>query len=381
MRQPHHIRAILFLAVAGALAAWASAVFLAQREPEPIVPSDGLTRTGRLSDYFDGIRGGSGDSEVFFFDGDEPGATMLVLGATHGNESAGFITAVVLTENARVRKGRLIVIPRANASGLTVTDPLEGTPTTFGIPTAWGERRFRFGSRGTNPLDQWPDPVVYLHHPSGQQLSGHEARNLNRAYPGRPDGSYMERIAFAIMELIRNEHVDIAVDLHEAAPEIPIINAVVVHEKGKDMGANAVLDLEFEGLQYSLEISPPNFRGLSHREWGDASDVYPFLMETSNPIQGRLRGPTTEALIVDGIDQRYAEAEALGRMRITYRADGGEPLKRRVGRHLQGLHAIMSAYAFDIPDNAIEVDGIPGYTDLMEHGVGAYLNQPQSSTQ
>lgn len=52
------------------------------------------------------------------------------------------------------------------------------------------------GSRASNPVDQWPDPDVYVHAASGQQLSGSETRNINRAYPGRPDGNPTEQAAF-----------------------------------------------------------------------------------------------------------------------------------------------------------------------------------------
>ncbi|HAZ20721.1 MAG TPA: succinylglutamate desuccinylase, partial [Clostridiales bacterium] len=59
----------------------------------------------------------------------------------------------------------------------------------------------------------------YIHAGSGQQLSGSETRNLNRCYPGRPDGNLMEKTAYAIVQLIKNEGVDLTFDLHESSPE------------------------------------------------------------------------------------------------------------------------------------------------------------------
>lgn len=41
----------------------------------------------------------------------------------------------------------------------------------FTIETPNGERWFRFGSRATNPIHQWPDPEIYVHASSGQRLS------------------------------------------------------------------------------------------------------------------------------------------------------------------------------------------------------------------
>ncbi len=110
-------------------------------------------------------------------------------GGTHSDEQAGYLAAVVLVETARLSAGRLIVIPRANASGFTYNVPQEGHPQRFEIATPRGPRSFTFGARATNPVHQWPDPQVYTHRGSGQALSGPETRNLNRAYPGRADGS------------------------------------------------------------------------------------------------------------------------------------------------------------------------------------------------
>jgi hypothetical protein len=331
-----------------------------------------LTRIGKLSDYFDGIRGTNGDVDVYFFESGNPGATVLLLGGTHANESSGFITAAVVLENITVTGGRMIVVPQACGSGFTSTDPLEGCPQHFSIATASGMRTFRYGARGGNPIDEWPAPLIYRHYPSGQQLSNKESRNLNRAYPGRPDGSFTEQVGYAFMQLIQRENVDIGFDLHEAAPEIPIINAIVTHEKGKEIAATAVFNLEFEDLQYSLEISPKNFRGLSHREWGDSTHAFPFLMETSNPIQGRMRGATSEQLILDGNDKFYHEAAQLGTVRITYNLDG-ENLSRRVARHLQGIRRLVEAYNEQFPENAVTIENLPEYEAVVNGGVGAFL--------
>jgi hypothetical protein len=368
----HHVRALGLLLCAAVVCGVAGAEFVAMWSPDLLRPSPALTSMDSLSRYCPSLRGTRADARVFVFRGTRSGPTFLLLGGTHPNEPAGFIAATVALENVAMQAGCLIVVPQACANGFTCTDPLEGSPQTFSLSTGSGTRTFRFGGRAANVVDQWPDPLVYLHYPSGQQLSGNETRNLNRSYPGRPDGSLTEQTAFAIVALIRQQHVDVAVDLHEAAPEIPIINAIVTHEKGRDLAANAVLNLEFEDLQYALELSPQNFRGLSHREWGDNTPVIPFLMETSNPIQGRLRGETSEKLLVEGKDPWYFIAAHLGTMRITY-DDAGESLSRRVGRHLEGFRALIDVYNEQHPDSPLVLDGMPRYTELLEHGVGHFL--------
>ena len=375
MIQRHRISSIAILLVIGTLGIMASLSFQSMKAEETLFPAKSLTKKGRLSDYFNGIKGTRGDSEVFIFDSGQPGATVFLAGGTHPNEPAGYMAAVLVLENAGVENGRLIVVPRMNNSAFTANDPMEGYPQHFTLQTRSGKREFRFGSRATNPLDQWPDPLVYTHFPSGQQFSGNESRNLNRAYPGRPDGSFTEKIAYAIIQLIVQEKVDVAFDLHEAAPEIPIINAIVYHEKCEDITMSAVLELEMtmEEAKYAPELSPKNFHGLSHREWGDHTDAAPFLMETSSPVQGRLRGRTNEDLILSGQSDNYLAAKETGALRIDYREEG-ESLDHRVGRHISGFKAILSAYNEMHPDKTISISGLPDYPDIMEYSLGNYLN-------
>ena len=159
--------------------------FINTRKPDKILPSSGLTKRIKLSNYFEGIKASNGDTDIYLFDSGKPGANVLLLGGTHPNEPAGFIAAVTLIENISVEVGKVFIIPQACLSGFSYTDPMEGCPQSFVIKTKSGDRKFRFGSRVSSPLDQWPDPLVYSQYPSGQKLSGIETRNLNRAYPGR----------------------------------------------------------------------------------------------------------------------------------------------------------------------------------------------------
>ncbi len=371
----HHISALVIAVLALASGITAALDFRKMHEPEPLYPGAGLTSKRMLSEYFEGIRGTNGDTEVYFFDSGKPGATVFLAGGTHPNEPAGYIASVVLLENLIPEKGRVIIIPRLNNSGFTCNDPMEAFPREFYIKTENGKRRFRFGSRGSNPLDQWPDPLVYTHRQSGQRYSGFDSRNLNRCYPGDPKGSFTEKVAYAVVRLIREEQVDLAFDLHEAAPEIPIINAIVYHERAEEIALYSILELEMEGLHYSPELSPKNFHGLSHREWGDYTDVYAFLMETSSPVQGRLRGKTDAKLVVKGISPNYLEAAGTGALRIEYREEG-EPLRLRAGRHVAGFMAILNSYNLLHPDKPVEVSGLPTYQELFDRGLGAYLSPP-----
>lgn len=367
-----HIISLIILLCAIAVGTVAAIDFKKMHEDETLYPSSGLTKTGHLSDYFEGIKGTTGDSKVYFYDSGVKGATVFLAGGTHPNEPAGYMASIVILENIKVDKGRVIIVPRLNRSAFTCDDPMEGFTNHFDIKTKSGVRRFRVGSRGSNPLDQWPDPLIYTHPQSGQQYSGAENRNLNRCYPGRADGEFTEQVAYAVVQLLNKEKVDIAFDLHEAAPEIPIVNVLVYHEKGEDISMGAILDLEMSDLKFSPELSPKNFHGLSHREWGDTTAAFPFLMETSNPLQGRLRGKTDIDLLVTGVSKNYATAKASGALKIAYE-EPGEDLEKRIGRHISGFEAVLRSYNELFPENSVEVSGLPTFEEIREKKVGAYL--------
>ena len=346
--------------------------FRRMNEVEPIRKGPGVTQIKQLSDYFAGLKGTSGDTAVYVMDSGKPGGTALLLGGTHPNEPSGLLSAVLLIENAKPAKGRMIIIPRANNSGFTHTDYTEGAPQRFHLKAASGERWFRFGSRATNPTDQWPDPDIYVHASSGQKLSGSETRNLNRAYPGRPDGTLTEKVAYGIVQLIRAEKVNLAIDLHEASPEYPVINAIVAHERAMPFAAEATIGLQMDGMKIALEPSPKTLRGLSHREWGDATDTLAILMETANPAQGRLRGATNEQLVLTGKDAMYERAAKLNRLFVPYDAKG-QPIDLRVARHVTAINEFLSVMSRKMPQQAVVLTKVPSYSEMTKKGIGTYL--------
>lgn len=363
----------VLIVVAFVVAGIVAPSFLAMRKPDALKPGTGVSKTTQLSAYFPALAGTPGDTPVYILEGAAPGGCMLVLGGTHGDEPAGYLTAVMLVERAKLQTGRLIVIPRANASGFTHNVPQEAHPNRFTLVTPHGPRTFTFGARVTNPAHQWPDPQVYTHAASGQTLSGLETRNLNRAYPGRPNGTLTERIAFGIVELIRHEKVDLAIDLHEAAPEYPVVNTIVAHERASDLAALVNMNLQSAGVAIGLEASPKKLHGLSHREWGDATSALAVLMESTHPAMGRLRGRTSAELVTDGKDKYYVLASDRHRLSVPF-ADTGWPLPVRVGRHLAGVCEFARNLGELVPEKKIEVTNLPDYASVVKDGVGAFLN-------
>lgn len=354
----------------------AGRAFSDSKEIDPVYPVPGFEMK-MLSDYFEGLKGGPMDTPVYVQEGEEPGGSVLILGGTHPNEPSGYMSAVLFIENAHVKKGRLFVIPFGNISGFTNTLAQEASPSWIHFTTQGGETRtFRYGSRDTNPTVMWPIPDIYIHKASGQELAGNESKNLNRAYPGDPNGTPTEKLAYGIMELLRKEDITLAFDLHEASPEYPVVEAIVAHENSMELAAVAAMELMGLGVDMRLEPSPKNLRGLSHREWGDGTKTLPILMETANPSQGRLRGRTDEALVLDGKDKAYIKSAGLGRLFVPY-DENGKPIEQRVARHVASMVIFADTLEMFEPEKAVTIENIPSYDDLNANGVGYYLASPR----
>jgi len=363
----------VILLVLVSLAVFISALsFREQHKIEPIVPGPGVTGIKYLSDYFSGLKGTAGDSAVYVLDSGKPGGTMIVMGGTHPTEPATLIASTLLIENAVVTQGKLLVVPHSNQSGFTWTEPGQGHAPFINIKTDFGERYFRFGARGTNPIHQWPDPDLYLHYPSGQRLAADEIRNLNRGHPGDPNGRLTQKVCYAFSRMIMMEGADIIIDQHEAPPEKPLVDAMCVHQRAIDLATFVAMELDFIGIPMRLEISPIGLHGFSHRELGDHTDVFAILTETSNPSQGAVRGRTDARLVLEGKDAMYDNLLAGGKLKIRY-TDRLVKLEHRVGRDLETVNQFAITYSEEYPDRMIEITNVPSLLDLERNGIGKYL--------
>ncbi len=342
----------------------------------PVVAGPGVTRVLRLSEFLPSLKGTAGDTNVYVLEGREPGGAALFMAGTHPNEPAGIIAAMIIIENATVEKGTVYVIPTLNVSASRETRPGDGYPLYFDIPTPWGEKRFRMGNRDASPLDQWPDPDVYIHYPEKQLLSFLDIRNTNRTWPGRPNGLLMERVTYAAMELIRKNQVGLAVDLHGAETMFPVTNCIVAPEKAAKIATMVSMTVKaVEGFDNHVEPSPQNFRGLSHREIGDYSDALPFLLEAPIPFLDQPTGPKTVKLMLDGKDPFLLKLAASKKLFVPY-DENGWPLDKRVGQHASVLLELLRQYSKKFPEQAIRVSGLPRYADIVQKGAGAWFHDP-----
>jgi predicted deacylase len=373
-------RKIGIAALGAVLAVAAGLSFAASRHlREPVVPSPSLARVAKLSEYFAGVKGSVNDVNVYILEGKEPGGAVLVLGGTHPEEPGGRLAAWILAENAVLAKGRLFVILSANRSASTVTRLGGAYPPDFTIPTAWGGQRFRMGDRWANPLDQWPDPEVYIHYPTRQELAYMDIRNLNRAFPGRPNGTLTEKTCYAICELIRREKIDIEIDLHEAELQYPVISTIVAHERGADLAAlTSMMISSDEGFPIGVESSPRALRGLSHREIGDHTGAISLLIEAPEPFLDATRGRTDRELLLTGRDEFIVRAGKRGLL-FEKIDENGWPIDVRVGRHCSTVLRILEVWSGDHPKRAVIVSGVPKYAGVIKNGVGAYLKDPKTA--
>ncbi len=380
MEKKARIRKLAFGVLGLALFASSGISFYESRHlREPVVMGPGVTGVKKLGEYFDPIKGTANDCNLYFLEGKKPGATLMILGGTHPEEPAGRLAAWIMAENAEMMQGRLILVLSASRSASTVTRVSGAYPPDFTIPTAWGGQKFRMGDRWSNPLDQWPDPEVYIHYPSGQSLAYVDIRNLNRAWPGRANGTLTEKTCYAFIEMIRREGVDILVDLHEAELQYPVISTIVAHERGRELATITSMMLsDNEGFTIGTEFSPKNLHGLSHREVGDFSNAISLLVEAPEPFLDATRGRTGAALLLSGKDEFVMKAGKHGLLFEKIDSNGW-PIDVRVGRHTSTVMQIMESWTADHPERGLICRNVPRYAEVREKGTGHYLIDPSKS--
>ncbi|MBS3788666.1 succinylglutamate desuccinylase/aspartoacylase family protein [Candidatus Bipolaricaulota bacterium] len=316
-----------------------------------IRPGYGVNDIKWLSDYFQPLHDTPGDSKVYVLQGEDPSGKALILGGTHSNEAAGILTAILLVEQSNVSVGTLYVVPHANNSASSYTDPRYEVPEWLEFSGNSGERTFRYGARYTNSEHQTGDPDNFIH-PSGREFPGSEARNLNRVHPGKPDGTLTQRISYSLFELVKEEKVDVIIDMHEAGPQSRLSNTLVAHPGSLDIAAMAKINLEMNGLDIKLEKSRPKekFPGLSHREFGDHTDAYPFLTETKNPGQ-------TEGKDLDRVYK-----------------DPKNPIEERVKIQLKLIQEIISSYnSYNSSGKQLKYEMSFSFAELLEKGIDSVL--------
>lgn len=135
----------------------------------------GVKYMGTVHENYSIMNGNELQTPVHFIKGKEKGPKIFIIGGIHGNEIAG-IEAAEKIKNLKIKKGRIILISRANIEACK--------------------------NRERNPY--------YM-------------QDLNRNFPGKDNGTDTEKLAYEIYSLIKKEKPDIVLDLHEWESDSPAV--------------------------------------------------------------------------------------------------------------------------------------------------------------
>ena len=116
------------------------------------------------------------ETTVYKFTSNVPGKRCAIVGGIHGDEVAGWKAALQLKER-RDFIGEVLIIPQASIYAC--------------------KREERYPGRG-------------------EAINGITYKDLNRNFPGKPDGNITQQIAYAISETVDDFNPDVIVDLHES---------------------------------------------------------------------------------------------------------------------------------------------------------------------
>jgi hypothetical protein len=137
------------------------------------------------------------ETPVYVIKTDYKKPAIMIVAGIHGNEKAGIKAAEYLKDNLHIERGTLIIIPKANI--LACEENVRCFP-----------------------------PEI----------------NLNRVYPGNPQGNSVEKLAYEIFSLMKKYDIALLVDLHESIE--------FYRKNPKNYGQTVVID---SGDDYLFELS------------------------------------------------------------------------------------------------------------------------------
>lgn len=204
-------------------------------------------------------------TECYILDSGQKGPTVFLLAGTHGNETAGFKAAEMLVDSLEPLTGKVILVPHANQQAI--------------------ERDQRTAPNG---------------------------EDMNRSYPGSPEGSDIERLADEIMSLIREYEPVCVVDMHEGFNFYGVEGSI---------GNSLVVGYTQSGFTHALDI-------LSQVNENNGDDLPDFALE-GNPPLGSLNCTSSRELGTDA---------------FTIETSQKLPLETRVSQQLLFVESILAQY-------------------------------------
>ena len=204
------------------------------------------------------------ETPVYIIKTDYKEPVIMIVSGTHGNEKAGIKATEYLKDNINIERGTLIIIPKANI--LACKESVRCFP-----------------------------PEI----------------NLNRVYPGNPQGNFVEKLAYEIFNLMKRYDIGLLVDLHESIE--------FYRKNPKNYGQTIVIDSDDD---YLFELSS-------------------FLVEEMN--KGIIEDGNKYQVLVDSIkgSTAYSAHHQLGIPAITFETCRKLPLSFRIDEHLKFIEIIL----------------------------------------
>ena len=190
--------------------------------------------------------------------------TIMIVAGTHGNEKSGIKAVEYLKDNIKIERGTLIIIPKANILA--------------------SEKAVR----------NFPPNI-----------------NLNRVYPGNPQGNSVEKLANEIFNLMKKYDIDLLLDLHES---------IEFYKKNpKNYGQTLVIDSDDDYLHSlsSFIVEEMN------KDIVEDSNKYQVLLD---PVKG---------------STAYSANQQLGIPALTFETCRKLPLSFRINEHIKFLNIIL----------------------------------------
>jgi len=207
------------------------------------------------------------ETPVYIIKTDYEGPTIMIVAGIHGNEKAGIKAAEHLKDNLYIERGTLIIIPKANI--LACKENVRSFP---------------------------------------QEI------NLNRVYPGNPQGNSVEKLAYEIFNLMKKYDIGLLVDLHESIE--------FYRKNPKNYGQTIVIDSDDDCL---FELSS-------------------FLVEEMN--KGIIEDGNKYQVLVDPIkgSTAYCAHHQFGIPALTFETCRKLPLSFRIEEQIEFVKIILSKW-------------------------------------
>ena len=207
------------------------------------------------------------ETPVYIIMADYKEPVIMIVAGTHGNEKAGIKAAEYLKDNLHIERGTLIIIPRANI--LACEENVRCFPAEI---------------------------------------------NLNRVYPGNPQGNSIEKLASEIFNLMKRYDIGLLIDLHES---------IEFYKKNpKNYGQTVVIDSDDDCLfKLSSFLVEEMNKGIN----GD-SNKYQVLVD---PVKG---------------STAYCAYHQIGIPALTFETCRKLPLSFRIEEHIKFVKIILSKW-------------------------------------